>query len=227
MVDPSMTVLAQEGLRLEAEVERLQHCLASARDQGDQALIDEVEAVYDRAVCCWAEWQEVGSVDDQDVTGYLSLKSALTGTADGDPLDASERAFRLDCWNVFCAYVFQDGIANPYQAFKNLLAAVRRVSPAYLNGISQTDIGLLLGETKASPSAREIRRVETILKRWGVTGYHALGGTKTDKARRSSAKAAANNNNRSSGTKKKKIERRRDRRRRANKKNDRDNKQKP
>jgi hypothetical protein len=103
---------------------------------------------------------------------------------------------RLDAWEAFISYIFQGGRVNPWQALKNLLAAVRRVRPELLQGISATQLGLILGETKAAVSAREIRQVEDIMKRWGVMGYQGFGGAKSETARAASAKAAKGNRNR-------------------------------
>ena len=129
---------------------------------------------------------------------YLSLQEALSPRVmqGGDFSTDEVMEARLDAWEAFISYIFQGGRVNPWQALKNLLAAVRRVRPELLQGISATQLGVILGETKAAVSAREIRQVEDIMKRWGVTGYQGFGGAKSETARAASAKAAKGNRNR-------------------------------
>ena len=129
---------------------------------------------------------------------YLSLQEALSPRVKlgGDFATDEEMEIRLEAWEAFLSYIFQGGRVNPWQGLKNLIAAVRKVRPELLNGMTATDVGIILGETKAAVSAREIARVEGQLKRWGVRGYQCLGGSKTESARQSFAKSAKGNTNR-------------------------------
>jgi hypothetical protein len=99
----------------------------------------------------------------------------------------------------------QSGLANLGGAFKNFLAMVRRIKPSALEGITQTDLALILDEKKATTSAREIVRVELVAKRMGVKGFHFLGGTKPEETRQRSARAARGNTNRRDGSRKKRL----------------------
>lgn len=136
----------------------------------------------------------------------ISLRDALTMEY-GRRLTEDQVADRTLSWHAMNRYVFQDGIANPWQAFQNLLAVVRRVSPEYLGSLSQTDLAILMTNDprkRAQFSAREIRVVEEQMRKWGVTGFHALGGTKSETAREAYARAQKGNTNRRDGTERKK-----------------------
>jgi hypothetical protein len=129
---------------------------------------------------------------------YLSLADALSLRVgpDGDFETSREMEARLDAWEAFLSFIFQGGRLDPWHALKNLLAVVRRVRPEFLGGLTATQVAFLLGETKAAVSAREIGEVEDTLRRWGVRGYHCVGGAKTESTREASARAAKGNRNR-------------------------------
>ena len=129
----------------------------------------------------------------------VSLRDALH-TEHGSALSPEMEAWRVRNWHALNRYVFQDGIANPWQAFKNFLAVVRRTNPEYVESVSATTMGMLLGETRAACSAREIRIFEEQMKQWGVLGFHGLGGTKPESARLKFKQAARGNDNRKRGT---------------------------
>jgi len=204
--DPAVRMVTAEGDRLVAEALGAKEALNLAIEFGDQGLIDQAQDRYDQAVDLLSEWENGGDprnpMGDVDLD-YFPLSDALVWGRRGD-LNPDQRAQRLEDWNVFCRFVFQDGIKNPWGAFKNFLAVVRRVNPALLGEISATELALVLGETKAATSAREIAFFEDACKRLGVSGFHGLGGTKTDKARRKSRLAAKGNTNRRTGTQKRK-----------------------
>lgn len=85
---------------------------------------------------------------------------------------------------------------SPWCAMKRLLAITRKISPNKIRGMSATEVGELLNETRAATSAREIRVVEGYLKRWGVLGFQGLGGNKSMETRRRCAAAQLGNSNR-------------------------------
>jgi hypothetical protein len=187
---------------LESQVLDLQEKLARAQDAGHYSRAQKLELELEKKVAALMDYHEGDNINP-DLCDYFSLRRALTETAEGDCLNYDDRAARLEDWKVFLRFVFQDGIADPWAAFKNLLAIVRRTSPEYLDGLTATQIGILLDETKAAPSAREIRRLEPLLKRWDVRGFHLLGGTKSDEARRKYSQVQKGNTNRRNGSSRK------------------------
>lgn len=168
----------------------------SALKKGDLGFSQQREAIYARTPD-----QEVMEAEELKLPA-MTLREAIAGS-EGIPLSDEEMQERVRNWRIFLDYIFQGGISNPWAAFKNLLAVVRRVNPSYLDGVSQTELGILLNETRAAPSAREIRVVEGLLKRWGVAGFHLLGGTKSETARERCAEAQRGNQNRRLGKKQK------------------------
>lgn len=202
--------------RLETNLMRAGNRLEYARNNGNQEQIDYAEEKYQKAVAEWLEFSEAEKFAEQHEgrelemshtleqptgsreVGELPLRDALSFDAwKKRQLDDEEIQARLEAWEVFCSYVFQGGaIRNPWLAFKHFLAAVRRASPSYLNGISQTELALILKETKASPSAREKKVVEEIMKRFKMLGYHLLGDTKSETTRARCSKAQRGNGNR-------------------------------
>ena len=134
----------------------------------------------------------------------LSLRDAMTKEA-GRTLSAEEVDDRLLSWHTLCRYVFQDGIANPWEAFKNFLAVVRRTNPEYIDSIAGRTLGMLLNESHGAPSAREIRIYEAQLREWGVMGFHGVGGAKPESAREKFSKAAQGNDSRKRGTELKRL----------------------
>lgn len=198
---PARLAAVREGERLRAEVERLSGQLAELqRGGGHQAALDFVERELSAAVQAWAEF--VGEPEDagevgKDLEGYVPLADLLRRNLDtGGELDDRDRAARVDTLNALVRFVCQDGHAHIWLAFKNFLAVVRRTKPECLDGISKSDLALLLGETRAATCDREIRVVERLLKGWGYRGYQLLGGNKSPTTRKRCAAAARGNQNR-------------------------------
>jgi hypothetical protein len=203
---PDVRLVSSEGDRLVAEALGAKEALVLANEFGDQSIIDRAQEHYDHTVDVLTEWENAG--DDRFPMGdidldYFPLSDAIRQGVRGE-LTPEQQAQRLDDWNVFCRFVFQDGIKSPWGAFKNFLAVIRRVNPGLLGDVTATELAQVLGETKAATSAREIAFFEDACKRLGVSGFHGLGGTKSEKARRRSRKAAEGNTNRRTGTRKKK-----------------------
>lgn len=105
---------------------------------------------------------------------------------------------RLLTLRAFLRFLWQ-GSRNPWDAFKNLLAATRLCSSELLCGVSQTEVGELLGETRAATSAREGRTVIELMRKWGVKGFLVEGALKPESAREKYREAQRGNRNRAGG----------------------------
>jgi hypothetical protein len=203
---PDRDLITREGLDLTDEVQRAQVALEECEEFGNAELVAKARARYDRAVSALREWEADGEGESERLP-YFPLANALSklhGAATDPDLDESDMKERLRTLDVLLRYVFQDGYANPWEGFKNFLAMTRRIKPEYLGAMTAEEVAWLLGETKASESAREIRVVEDKLRQWGVFGFHGLGGTKSEAARGNCAKAAKGNTNRRAGARRKK-----------------------
>jgi hypothetical protein len=204
--DPSDEAFSREGAALQAEMEAAAVRLETARRGKSGAELERAEAAYERISEAWLEWQ--GSLKSELLTrpGYLSLSSALRlDLESGEELSSVDEHARRQALEVLISYVTQSGLANLGGAFKNFLAMVRRVKPEALEGITQADLAMLLGEERATTSAREIVRVEEVARKMGVKGFHFLGGTKPESARRRSAASARGNTSRKDGTRRKRL----------------------
>jgi hypothetical protein len=212
VVDAGALMDAKARVRLEREVITTAEALrVLTAKKGSQESMDAAEQRYDAAVAAMLAFEaEMGSVSRESARASaepvaaderISLASAFCLDAWGARrLDESEMEARLDAFVVLCRFCFEGGrIRNPWLAFKNFLAVVRRACPEMLDSISQTELALLLGETKASPSAREKKILEGLMKKFGMLGTHLLGGTKSDAARRKYSAAQRGNTNRRKG----------------------------
>lgn len=211
--DPSDEAFSREGERLQqasaAAAERLERARgnhARCRSSANVRELEAAERAYDAATCAWIEWQATLKEDLLCRPGYLSLSAALRLDLEtGEELSSQDEHARRQALEVLIEYVTQSGVANLGGAFKNFLAMVRRIKPAALEGITQTDLAIILGEKKATTSAREIVRVERIAQAAGVRGFHFLGGTKPESTRQRSAEAARGNTNRRDGARRKRL----------------------
>lgn len=205
-VSPDRFLVAREGVELEEEVLACQLLIHEAEELGNDELIGKAEDRLNDAVSRLAEWEGCESEEVMSLP-YMPLAHALA-KQDGreGETSAEEMENRVRDWEVFLSYVFQDGYANPWEGFKNFLAAVRRISPQYLGGMTGAEVAAILGEEKASESARGIRFLEDKLKQWNVLGSHGLGATKSETARENCAKAQKGNTNRRTGSRRKKKE---------------------
>ena len=122
-----------------------------------------------------------------------------------DAIDAEIHQTRLNTVRGMLRY-FWDGGLNPWQAMKRLLGATREAANELIGGVSQTEVAMILGETKAATSARE-KKLEDLLKRWGVRGYRLAGGTKSDESREVYRKLRKGNKSRAKGEWRKRAER--------------------
>jgi Xaa-Pro aminopeptidase len=204
--DPSDEAFAREGQALQGSLERAAERLEQARKGRSPRELERAEEAYERASEAWVEWQASLRSDLLTRPGYLSLSAALRLDLESGAELSSEDAFaRRQALEALIAYVTQAGVANLGGAFKNFLAMVRRIKPEALEGITQADLALILGEKRATTSAREIARVEVLAQRMGVKGFHFLGGTKPESTRARSAEAARGNSNRKTGTRRKRL----------------------
>lgn len=209
-VDAAALLDAKERLRLEGEVVRTSEELRLAREAkgGTQLSLDAAERRYDEAVAALLAFEEEmggtaregarASAAPVSAEERMSLAEAFSLDAWGARrLDEAEMEARAEAFAVLCRFSFEGGrIRNPWLAFKNFLAVVRRAAPEMLSSISQTELAILLGETKASPSAREKKILEGLMRKFGMLGTHLLGGTKSEEARRKYAQAQRGNRNR-------------------------------
>lgn len=112
---------------------------------------------------------------------------------------------RLNTARGMLRYFWHGGL-NPWEAMKKLLAATRLAAGHLIGGASQTEVAFILGETKAATSAREKKKVEELLRSWGVKGYHLDGGLKSDEARAVYREIRKGNKSRAKGGRRKRAE---------------------
>lgn len=120
------------------------------------------------------------------------LRSLLISEIEAELLDV-----RASTARAMLRYLWH-GVSTPWAAMKTLLAVTRLFFPSLIQerGISQTDVAFLLQETKAATRAREKKRVEELLKTWGVQGFHLEGAQKSESARAIYAEVQKGNRNR-------------------------------
>lgn len=100
---------------------------------------------------------------------------------------------------------FWHGGLNPWEAMKRLLGVTREVACHLIGGVTQTEVALILDETKAATSARE-GQLEALLKKWGVRGFRLVGGKKTDEAKAIYRQVQKGNKSRKKGERRKRAE---------------------
>lgn len=112
--------------------------------------------------------------------------------------DDQKRRVRLATFQAMLQYIWHKAL-NPWDAMKAVLAVTRRVRADLLQGISASEVGLLLQEKRATTSAREMRLVVELMERWGVKGVLGTGGAKSVSSRKTFAKKATGNGSRKTG----------------------------
>lgn len=114
------------------------------------------------------------------------------------------RELRLRYFRQFLDYQVA-GCRSVEDVMRKTLAFARRFRPAALIefGLSMSDVGRRLGESRAKVHAREKRLVEKPLKQSGAKGFHALGGQRSEEHRERCRKAQQGNTNRRDGEKRK------------------------
>ncbi len=109
-------------------------------------------------------------------------------------IDSEIHEVRLITVRTFLRYLWE-GARNPWDAAKKLLAATRLAAKQLIRGISQTEVALILGETKAATRARE-KKQEELLERWGAKATHFEGAQKSPSARATYSRVQRGNRNR-------------------------------
>ena len=218
-LSPDSAAIRREGEDLLEQLEsaaRFHLSLVNDPD-ADRDLEDAAGARYEKLLEEWTQFQE----------GERSLAELTDGAADpfedyqprtladymnrdletGEDLPGDARELVRETWFRILGFCFDDWNCNVGQGFKHFLAAVRRSNPEYLRrqGLTQRDLAILLGETKAAVSAREIRTVEKRLAAAGMKGIRLAGNTKSDATRRRCSEAQQGNRNRRTGTRKKRA----------------------
>lgn len=114
------------------------------------------------------------------------------------------RELRLRYFRQFLDYQVA-GCKTVEDVMRKTLAFARRFRPDALRefGLSMSDVGRRLGESRAKVHAREKRLVEKPLKRAGARGFHGLGGQRSEQHRQRCREAQKGNTNRSDGEKRK------------------------
>lgn len=216
---PDTAAIRREGEELLEKLEdaaRFHLSLVNDPDV-DQDLEDAAGARYEKLLEEWTNFQEAersiaelesGAADPFEDYQPRTLADYLNRDLDtGEELPGEVRDLIRETWFRILGFCFDDWNCNVGQGFKHFLAAVRRSNPEYLRrqGLTQRDLAILLGETKAAVSAREIRTVENRLAAAGMKGIRLAGNTKSDETRRRCSKAQQGNRNRRTGTRKKRA----------------------
>lgn len=176
--------------------------LQVAQVAGRVTLIDKRQEEYAAAQERVRMLEADGENEAQDWQASEAQRLSL-GEALGVGLERVRQQQRVEDFEVFLSYLSQGTVAAPWDMFKNLLALLRRIGPQYLGDLTQTELAQILNETKGAVQAREKRVVEEIQRRWGVLGYRAFGGTKTEETRAKLSAAQKGNRNRKTGAQRK------------------------
>jgi hypothetical protein len=203
--DPSDEAFANELQTAKAELDDASDELERASECGLPAAdLKAAEQRYAAATEAWERLELELRSSLLQRPGYISLAQALGEDLDtGEELSPEDAFHRRDALEALFRYICQDGASNLGGCFKNFLALVRKIRPQALDGISQQDLAIMLDETKAAVSAREIRRVEKIAAANGVKGVLFLGGSKGMETRERCRQSARGNTNRATGAERK------------------------
>lgn len=167
------------------------------------------------------EWdQRVDTSEDEDeaepieLRREISLHELMSLTSEEDPVELDDddipalkrriRDLEERCVGLFRGVIRYTtaGCSSAEQVTKKWLALIRRVDPDALAdiGTSQTAVARVLGERRATTSAREKREFEEPMKRAGARGWRGgAGGLRSEQNRRNCAKAQRGNRNRANG----------------------------
>jgi len=202
--EPSDEAFANELIAAKEELEAAELALEQASEVGLPELYKAAAERYRIASVGWQALEMDLRAELLQRPGYISLSQALGEDLDtGAGLSLEDAFHRRDALEALFRYICQDGASNLGGCFKNFCALARKIRPQLLDGISQNDLAVMLDETKAAVSAREIRRVEGIAKANGVKGVLFLGGSKGMETRRRCAASAKGNKNRATGAERK------------------------
>lgn len=192
--DPSSILEEQERVSLARRRECAEAALELATELRDEYAIRLFRRVHAESE---AAWQEAGGG-----VSYMTLAEAI-----GNHEEISAQQLRLSHYRTFCRFIAQGAEKRDLQSLvRNFLAMVRRIMPELLDGISQVEMGRMLGEKKQATQAREARVVEDFQKRRGVSAYKGLGKTAGEEPRARMAAAAKGNKNRATAAARKREE---------------------
>lgn len=153
---------------------------------------------------------EPGARPEMSLHELMSLQEDAGLSDDPDDLDEDVGALRQRirelegrCLGLFRGVIrfTTAGCRTAEAVTKKWLALIRRVDPEALRelGMSQTDVARVLGERRATTSAREKREFEAPMKRSGARGWRGSGGLRSEENRANCAKAQKGNCNRRKG----------------------------
>ncbi len=155
----------------------------------------------------FAEWQR--AVDDQIAQAWMANGGSLAFDPRNPELGVSHvmqdeeddgyevRQARIDTFRRLMDFIWADG-PNPLHALRRLMVITRCGSPDHVMRMNQTEVAVLLNETRAATSARELKLWREFMEQRGFFGrYRPL--MKSDAARAAYAQAAQGNRNRKGG----------------------------
>lgn len=187
--DQACTTLTDVSVLLEALARRLQRVEFTAGP-----VVHEDEDPQEQA----------GSVEPLALADLIDSPADDLEEAEAAEQGQSVRELRLRYFRQFLDYQVA-GCRSVEDVMRKTLAFARRFRPEALRefGLSMSEVGRRLGESRAKVHAREKRLVETPLKRAGARGYHGLGGQRSEQHREKCRAAQKGNTNRRRGEKRK------------------------
>lgn len=120
--------------------------------------------------------------------------------AEEEQMDSQEQFIRVETFRKLLGYVFAEG-PDPARSMRRLYALGKSYTPELLFNISDQEIAMIFGETRAAVSWRRDKLVTKKLEAAGARGTH-VRCQKTEGARLKYAKAQMGNRNRAKGKKK-------------------------
>lgn len=109
------------------------------------------------------------------------------------------RQARIDTFQRLMDFIWADG-ANPIHALRRLFVITRCGSASHLALMNQTEVAVLLNETRAATSTRELKLWQAFMRDRGFFGVKRPG-MKGEGAKKAYAARAAGNRNRKGGKK--------------------------
>lgn len=128
----------------------------------------------------------------------LDAGHVLQGLADHS--DEELHAVRLDVFQRLMDFLWAEG-PNPLHMMRRAFVLTRCGSPAHLVYMNQTDVSVIMNETRAATSARELKLWRAFLIERGFFGGTKRPLMKGQKARLAYKEAAQGNHNREGGKK--------------------------
>lgn len=154
-------------------------------------------AVDERTAQVWAANEAALEFDPWHRPG-LGVEHATHGLADHS--DAALHAVRLDVFQRLMDFLWAEG-PDPLRMMRRAFVLTRCGSPQHLAHMNQTDVSVLLNETRAATSARELKVWRSFLIERGFFGGTKRPLMKGQQARATYHEAAQGNHNREGGKK--------------------------